>query len=168
MSRLWHTNTWESRAVFCLSWYDRNETMFCSRFNLISPPTLTHNVLWTALLRPSWEPDFVLALIFLSFVDLSAKSVFKFHLLLFFIPPSLRSSSIRLYPSATNKFFPIFLHDSELSLGQKLLYKMLHRSTVFNFTTQYEKLSLKPNIDKFGKHPQTLPLLIFCTSVHLF
>ena len=36
------------------------KTMFCSRFNLISPPTLTHNVQRTALLKPSWEPDFVL------------------------------------------------------------------------------------------------------------
>ena len=142
--------------------------MFCSRFNLISPPTLTHNVQRTALLKPSWEPDFVLALIFLSFVDLSAKSVFKFHLLLFFIPPSLRSSSIRLYPSATNKFFPYsYMTQSCLWAKEKLLYRMLHLSTVFNFTTNYEKLSLKPNIDKFGKHSQTLPLLLFCTSVHL-
>merc|ERR1711994_256480 len=39
------------------------KTMFCSRFNLISPPTLTHNVQRTALLKPAWEPDFVLALI---------------------------------------------------------------------------------------------------------
>ena len=141
---------------------------FAVGFNLVSPSTLTHSILWMALLRPSWEPDFVLALIFLSFVDLSAKSVFRFHLLLFFIPPSLRSSSIRLYPSATNKFFSHIPTWLKAFSEPKLLYKMLHRSTVFNFTTKYEKLSLKPNIDKFGKHSQTLPLLIFCTSVHLF
>ena len=117
--------------------------------------------------RPG-KPVFVLALLFLSFVDLSAKSVFKFHLLLFFVPPSLRSSSIRLYPSATNKFFSHIPTWLRAFSEPKLLYKMLHRSTVFNFTTKYEKLSLKPNIDKFGKHSQTLPLLIFCTSVHLF
>ena len=149
-------------------WYDRNETMFCSRFNLISPPTLTHNVLWTALLRPSWEPDFVLALIFLSFVDLSAKVCSSSTCSCSsFLPLFALHQSDYTLQQQTN-FFPYsYMTQSCLWAKEKLLYRMLHLSTVFNFTTNYEKLSLKPNIDKFGKHSQTLPLLLFCTSVHL-
>ena len=122
--------------------------------------------------RPFWrrpgKPVFVLALLFLSFVDLSVKSVFKFHLLLFLVPPSLRSSSIRLYPSATNKFFFHIPTQLKAFSESKLLFKMFHRSNCFQLYHKIWKVVLKPNIDKFGKHSQTLPLIIFCTSVHLF
>ena len=84
-----------------------------------------------------------------------------------FLPPFAHHQSDYNLPQQTN-FFPIFLHNSKLSLSRNSFSKCSIDPTVFNFTTKYEKLSLKPNIDKFGKHSQTLPLIIFCTSVHLF
>ena len=95
-------------------------------------------------------------------------------------PPKVSSSST----CSCSSFLPLFaLHQSDYTLQQQtnfFPYSYMTQSFLwaknsftkcsidplfFNFTTQYEKLPLKPNIDKFGKHPQTLPLLIFCTSV---
>ena len=48
---------------------------------------------------------------------------------------------------------------------EKLLYRMLHLSTDFNFTTNYEKLSLKLNIDKFWQtFPNVAPVTILYIS----